>query len=222
MTITASWTRKNFLRTKQCDTSDIWKCYNKRISYFSRRTIFMTCHNILERDQVVPHDRTILFDVLSDFHTDMARRNPCRDAYARRNGYTIDVPLSPYIIRLIGQCNHAIFRIAITRDGRICRGALHAELATSALRSSGKSKIPACVTRREAEWWLMPVSPRFSYLTYLDSVQHAPLHISPVHIYCPPCVFLVTYLGSAQFSLFKPTAMTTFTQKLCHADKIKN
>lgn len=106
-----------------------------------------------------------------DFHTDIARRNPCRDAYARRNGHTIDVPLSPYIIRPIGQCNHAIFRIAITRDGRIRRGALHAELATSALRSSGKSKIPACVTRREAEWWLMPVSPRFSYLTYLDSMH---------------------------------------------------
>lgn len=40
------------------------------------------------------------------------------------------------------ECDRAIFRIAITRDGRIRRGALHAGPATSARRYSGKSKIP--------------------------------------------------------------------------------
>jgi len=126
--------------------------------------------SVLERDRRAPHDRTVLSDVgLSRWH-DRTIEIHAAIAHARRNEYTIDVPLSPYIIRPIGQCDRAIFRIAITRDGRIRRGALHAGLATSALRRSRKSKIPCLrYTRREAERWLMPASPRLSYLTYLGS-----------------------------------------------------
>lgn len=126
--------------------------------------------------------------------------------HGETHGYTVDVPLSPYIMPYDRSMLFSVSRSA--RDERIRRGALARRISHV---GTGKSKIPylrytsrsRMVTNAGESAVLLPHVPR-------TRVQHARLHISPGHIHCPPCVFpggvALAYLGGAQFSLYdEPT-----------------
>lgn len=192
----------------------------------------MICYNILERERERERSARPHRTALSDFRTDTAktpRIYAAHEKHAWRNGYTINVPLSPYIIRPIGRRDHAIFRIGERpwrRNSPRCITREISHVGTAALGEIENSVLALHVAK--PNWWLMPASPRLSYLTYLDS-RAAYMHgcsISPVHIHCPPCIFLAGYfyLGDAQFSLYGPTIGSdyyTVYAKRCRVDKIK-
>lgn len=179
----------------------------------------MICYNIFERGQLAIGRFYWTSDFRAARHLDSRR-----DAHARRNGYAIDVPLSPYIIRRsIGQRDRAISRIAIARDERIRHGTLHAGLATSARR--GNRKFRTCVTHTSRSRMVTNAgeSPTV-LLPHLDSRAACTAAYKSRPYPLPTLRFPAGYFGLSwrRAVFFVRRAHDNDHAKLCHVDKIKN